>query len=461
MNLLTYRRPQARLATLSLLPACLWTLLWALLWSLLCAPAALADPAPLSFEAAVRQALQRSAAHQAAQNATRASAEAAAQAGQLPDPMLKLSIDNLPIEGPDRWSLSRDFMTMRRIGIEQPWVSADKRAARSERAGQMVALQDADALMHAADTRAQTAQAWIQMRHAQRALHYATELARHSADDLAAVQAAHRGGKTSAAEVAQAQLILMRAQDGTARARQELDAARLALQRWVQAPVESVDDSLPSAAMAPMAAMPESHTMAGSSGTPPQTGAAPAMVEQHPLLIRARRAQALADAEVAVARTERRPDWRFEFMFNQRSSPYANMVSFGVTIPLTVNPGQRQDRAIAEKAAQAAAARLQYDEAQRGLAAELDALQLNSARLSERAAWLSQHALPQARQAVDLAIAAYRGGSGLLSAVFSARRMLVEQQLQIAELERDAALAWAQLALPIETARLGVQEGQP
>jgi outer membrane protein TolC len=396
--------------------------------------AALAESAPLTLEQALQLALHRSSAHLAAQRLTQASAEAAAQAGQLPDPMLKLGIDNLPIEGPDRFSLGRDFMTMRRIGIEQPWVSADKRAARSERAGQVVALQQADALMHAVETRAQTSLAWLQMRHAQRALAFAAELARHSGDDAATVQAAHRGGKASAADVALAQLALARAQDNEAKAKQELDAARLALQRWVPLPLASlasVDDALP----------------ADLAGAP----AADATDMRHPLLVRARRAQALAESELSVARTERSPDWRFELAFSQRGSPYANMLSFGVTIPLTVNPGQRQDRSIAEKAAQAAAAQLQFDEARRAIDAERGALQLNRARLTERAAWLRQHALPMARQAADLAVAAYRGGSGALSAVFSARRMLVEQQLQIAELERDAALAWAQLALTLAT----------
>ena len=402
-----------------------------------------AETPPLTLETAVRHALHHSAAHLAAQSATQASVEAAALAGQLPDPMLKLGIDNLPVEGPDRWSLSRDFMTMRRIGIEQSWVSADKRAARSARAGQMVALQQAEAAMHAADTRAQAAQAWIQMRHAQRAHTFAAELAKHTADDLAAVQATHRGGKSSAVDVAQAQLALTRARDGRAHAKQELEVARIALQRWVQVPVESVDDTLPPLTL-PAAVLEDGQ-----------------LDQHHPLLLKARRATELAESDVAVASAERRPDWSFELAFSQRASPYANMLSFGVTIPLTVNPAQRQERSIAEKAAQATTARLQYDEARRAIAAELATLQAAKKQSSERAAWLSQHALPLARQAVDLAVAAYRGGSGTLSSVFSARRMLVEQQLQIAELERDAALAWAQLAFPLQPEAVAMQEARP
>lgn len=392
---------------------------------------------------AVQQALERSPGHRAAESAIQASRESALQAGQLPDPMLKLGIDNLPVEGPDRWSLTRDFMTMRRIGIEQQWVSSTKRAARTERADQMVAMQEAEALMHAAEIREQTAKAWIQMRHAQRSLGYAMQLAQHTADDFAAIQATHRGGKGSAADVVQAQLALTRAQDGVTRAKQDLAAARIALQRWVQAKVDTVDDHLP-----PLS-VPAPHLESDS------------LEQYHPSLIKARRAQSLAEAEVTVAATERRPDWSFELAFSQRGSPYANMVSFGVTIPLTVNATQRQDRAVAEKAAQATAAKLQADEAQRTLAADLESLQATMTSLTERAAWLTQHALPAARQAIDLSVAAYRAGSGSLSSIFTARRTLVEQQLQIAELERDAALAWAQLAFPLNTVHVPIKESTP
>lgn len=416
---------------------------WLILLALLPAARGFAEPSALTLEMAVQQALERSPGHRAAESAIQASRESALQAGQLPDPMLKLGIDNLPVEGPDRWSLTRDFMTMRRIGIEQQWVSSTKRAARTERADQMVAMQEAEVLMHAADLRAQTAHAWIQMRHAQRSLGYAMQLAQHTADDFAAIQATHRGGKGSAADVVQAQLALTRAQDGVTRAKQDLAAARIALQRWVQAKVDTVDDHLP-----PLS-VPAPHLESDS------------LEQYHPSLIKARRAQSLAEAEVTVAATERRPDWSFELAFSQRGSPYANMVSFGVTIPLTVNATQRQDRAVAEKAAQATAAKLQADEAQRTLAADLESLQATMTSLTERAAWLTQHALPAARQAIDLSVAAYRAGSGSLSSIFTARRTLVEQQLQIAELERDAALAWAQLAFPLNTVHVPIKESTP
>ena len=59
--------------------------------------------------------------------AANARASMAAAAGQRPDPVLKAGIDNLPITAPDRFSLTRDFMTMRSIGVMQEFTRADKR----------------------------------------------------------------------------------------------------------------------------------------------------------------------------------------------------------------------------------------------------------------------------------------------------------------------------------------------
>lgn len=71
-------------------------------------PPALADALQLAVAESPRLAAQSH-----ALEAVQASIGAA---GQLPDPKLVLGVDNLPVDGPDRYSLTRDFMTMRRIG---------------------------------------------------------------------------------------------------------------------------------------------------------------------------------------------------------------------------------------------------------------------------------------------------------------------------------------------------------
>ena len=95
---------------------------------------------PLSFDSALALAVRETPALRAEAAQVDAARHAAIPAGALPDPKLVLGIDNLPIEGPDRFSLTRDGMTMRRIGVMQEFPNDAKRGARVAAARGRVAL---------------------------------------------------------------------------------------------------------------------------------------------------------------------------------------------------------------------------------------------------------------------------------------------------------------------------------
>src|SRR5690349_4067470 len=40
-------------------------------------------------------------------------------ASELPDPRLIAALENVPADGPDKFSLGADFMTMRKVGVMQ------------------------------------------------------------------------------------------------------------------------------------------------------------------------------------------------------------------------------------------------------------------------------------------------------------------------------------------------------
>lgn len=386
-----------------------------------------AQTAELSLEQALQMATQRSASSQAAEASVQASREMAAKADQLPDPMLKFGIDNLPVNGPDKFSLNRDFMTMRRVGIEQQWVSSDKRAACAERGQRAVETEEASYLANVAKVREQTVLAWINVLYAQRSVELLKALENETSQDFVTGQAALRGGKTGASDVIQGQLTLSQAQDRTRKGEQALKSARTVLSRWVATPV-----------------------VVAVGGLPALTSHVPSLpVEElekyHPMLLSARRAITLADAETAVATRERNPDWSFEAGYAQRGSQYSNMVSVGVTIPLPVNRAQRQDRDIAEKSALGTKARMQYDDALRELQAEIQDQSLILASLKERVSQLKTQLLPSADQQVELATAAYRSGTSSLAAVFNAKRMALDAQMQVLDVQKEAALTWAKL----------------
>lgn len=386
-----------------------------------------AQTAGLSLDQALQMATQRSASSQAASATVQASREMAAKSNQLPDPMLKFGIDNLPVNGPDKFSLSRDFMTMRRVGIEQQWVSSDKRTARAERGQRAVESEEANYLTNVAKVREETAMAWINVLYAQRTLALTRALENETSQDFMTGQATLQGAKTGASDALQAQLTLSQAQDRTRKGEQALKSARTALARWIASPVESVSGAMPALT---------SHV----PNLPVEE-----LEKYHPMLLSARRAITLADAETTVATTERNPDWSFEAGYAQRGSQYSNMVSFGVSIPLPVNRAQRQDRDIAEKSALGTKARMQYEEALRELQAEIQDQSLTLTSLKDRAKQLKVQLLPTANQQIEVATAAYRSGTGNLAAVFNAKRMALDAQMQVLEVEKEAATTWAKL----------------
>ena len=89
---------------------------------------------PLSFAETLRIAVDQSAQLVSQRAMVDAAREMTGPAGELPDPKLKLGVDNVPTNGPDSWSLTRDFMTMSKIGVMQEFPREEKRRLRSQRA---------------------------------------------------------------------------------------------------------------------------------------------------------------------------------------------------------------------------------------------------------------------------------------------------------------------------------------
>lgn len=91
--------------------------------------------APVGFEQALQLAEQRSAALSARQATLEGAQQARTAAGQLPDPKLAVGVENFPVTGQDRFSWTRESMTMRRVGVMQDVPNAAKRAAQRDAAG--------------------------------------------------------------------------------------------------------------------------------------------------------------------------------------------------------------------------------------------------------------------------------------------------------------------------------------
>ena len=96
---------------------------------------AAAAPADVSLQEAIRRATEHAPMLEARRAAVDAAREESHRAGALPDPMLSIGIDNLPITGRDAFDTRIDDMTMKKIGLRQEIPARAKRKAQRELAG--------------------------------------------------------------------------------------------------------------------------------------------------------------------------------------------------------------------------------------------------------------------------------------------------------------------------------------
>ncbi len=360
----------------------------------------------------------------------RAMADAAREmvvpAGELPDPKLRAGVENVPTQGADAWSLTRDFMTMSKVGLMQEFPGADKRRLKSQRAERDV--ERGVAVLEAATLAVQrdAATAWVARRFAD--LSERAIAAQVAEADLNAttVAAAYRSGKSPQGELIAAQSLVVELRNRATEAAAQSKKTRIMLARFAGA-----------AADRPL-------------GDPPDFGRLPdaarlADVDAQPELKLVRAQESVAAADAAIAGAARKPDWSVEVSYAFRGSPYSNMVSLMFSIDLPWSQGTRQERELAARLKEQDAARAMREDAQRMRGAEVDATIAEWESSRAQARRIENELLPLAAQRREAALAAYRGGTGPLSAVLDARRALLDAELSLIAQQQAAAKAWAWL----------------
>ena len=398
----------------------------------------------LTLDQALRVAQARSLQLSAQDSAASASREMAVAAGQLPDPTLKAGINNLPINGPDRFSLTRDFMTMRSVGVAQEITRSDKRRARSARFEREAEAAEAARAVALADLRRDTAKAWLERLYQERVLDLLRTQRAEAALQIEAADAAYRGGRGAQADVFAARSAVALVDDRIRQAEGQVATAKTRLARWVGADADLALGPPPPLTTAPL-----------------DPAALQAQLAHQPQIALLRQQEAMARADVDIAQTNKRADWSVELMYNQRGPAYSNMVSVNVSIPLQFDQANRQDREVAAKLAVVEQMRAQREEAARALLADtrsrLQAWRSDRDRLSHYDSTL----IPLAAERTLAAIAAYRGGGGALGAVLEARRAEIDSRVDRLRLEMEAAGRWAELEYLLPQGHADAASGRP
>lgn len=389
--------------------------------------AACSNAETLSLHEAQVRALRYSRQLSAQDNLIDAARQQAVAAEQLPDPTLRLGIDNLPVDGSDRFSLERDFMTMRRIGLMQEVTSADKRALRAQRYTREAEKSRAEKAAVIANIERDTALAWLDRYYAEAMRNVIAEQAEQARLALEAAQNAYRTGRGAQADVYLAQSAQAVIADRASENQRRLSNADIALARWIGAHV------------ATLGAPPAVDTL-GSHAQHLES-----RLLDHPDIAALSKQEEIADTEARLAQANTHADWTWELAYQQRGPEYSNMVSIGVSVPIQWDKKNRQNREVAAKVALVEQARAQRDEMMRNHLAELRGWITDWESGRERRARYERELLPLAQQRNQATLAAYRGAKANLSEVLAARRDELDIRLQALQLDLENARLWARI----------------
>jgi outer membrane protein TolC len=419
-------------------------LLAALLVLLASSTASIATPTALTLAEAQRLAVARSRQLVAHDYAVTAAREMAVSAGQLPDPVATLGVNNLPVNGPDAGSLTRDFMTMTSVGVMQEFTRQDKREARAERFEREAQKSLAEKAANAAAIERDTALSWLDRYYAEAMQVVIAEQSRHAQVEVEAAEGGYRSGRGSLADILAARNALVLLDDRASEVRRKVGAAKIALARWIG-----------DAADAPLADKPATDAIRIDPETLETT------LGHHPELAVLALKEEVAAAEVRVAQTNRKSDWSVALMYSQRGPAYSNLISLNVSVPLQWDQKNRQDREVAAKLALLDQARAQSEDMVRAHTAEVRTMIDEWQNDRERSARYEREVLPLATERTQATLSAYRDGKASITDVLLARRNEIDLRQQALQLDNDTARLWAQLNFLLPEGHAAYGDGIP
>ena len=413
-------------------PRCLATLTLALCFF---AAPSWSAPTGVSFPEAVRLAVERAPALEARRSQTAAAREEAVRAAALPDPKLTLGIANWPVTGSDAFDFHAEDMTMKQIGVMQEFPARAKRQARQAVADRSIDQAQALSVAEQLAVRQAAAEAWITLWAAQREVDTLKALREQSALAVRIAKTRLANGASTAVDALATQAAALELENRIDAAEASVEAARGTLARWLGAePAALTTDGAPPDLMA----LPVTEAMLLTSTD-----------RQGPLLPWRSR-EAVAEAEVALAAAEKRPDWSLGASYGQRDRspdgmPRSDMLMIEFAIDLPLFTHNRQDRGVAARRAELDAVVASHEDARR---MQVEAVRRALAEwngLKRQVARKEDDMLPLAHDRAQTAVASYSGG-GELQPWLDARRDEIELHLEHARHLGELGRVWAALA---------------
>src|SRR5581483_739602 len=254
----------------------------------------------LDLDETVRLALDRQPLIEAQTAATRAARESAVAAAQLPDPILSGGVTDLTVTGADRYTLRDESDTQFIVGVKQQFPGGHKRALRGERGEREAEKAEAELAEQRRMVRRDAALAWLDVWKAVEAQSIVKVAEKEAQRQLDAVDAAYRSGRGSQSDLLGARIAVELLADQHSSLEQEEWHARNQLRRWIG------DD-------ADRLICPDLPTYAA-----PDRERVLAHLEHHPHVAAQSKAVESAQADLALAKEDYKPDWAVQLGYGYR-----------------------------------------------------------------------------------------------------------------------------------------------
>ena len=358
--------------------------------------------------------------------------ERAIVAGELPDPMLRVGINNFPIES---GGFSTEGMTQASLGFRQVFPAGKTRSLSYQKFGLMADSMSENGNARGRNVRTATQKAWLELYFLDRADALITE-SRPFFGDLAEItRSLYSVGRKTQQDVLHAELELSRLDDRLIDIARRRARAQSSLAEWIgEEARRPVATNFPSWTSVP-------------SLTDLKQG-----LQQHPALQAADAQVEASDAGVKIADERSKPNWALDVGYGYRDGnlpsgdPRSDLVTVGVTVGLPFFRKKSVDSTLTAALQERSATKSSKLRLERELTRQLESEYAQWTELSRRLSLYDTQILGQAEGQAEAALLAYQSDAGDFADVMRAYIGYLNTRIEHIRLSVDRAQSYAALA---------------
>ncbi len=388
--------------------------------------------APVTIAEAENLALVAEPGQQAMQARAAALGERAVAARELPDPVLRVGLNNFPIES---GGFRTEGMTNAAIGLRQAFPAGKTRAISARQFNWRAAELNEDAAARGRDVLTATRRAWLDSYFWQRTYDLVSESRPFFEDLVAVTRSLYSVGRKSQQDVLRAELELSRLEDRLIDSERQRSHAQAALGEWL-----GIDAMRPVATRLP--AWDELPTLEYLQGR----------LVEHPVL-RANDAEIEArSAGVDLASERSKPGWALDLGYSYRDGSLpsgearSDFVSLGITVGLPFFRKKSVDSNLSAALQERSAAKLVREQTLRSLQSQLTAEHAHWRDLTRRLSLYESRILGQAKDHAEASMLAYQSDRADFADVMQSYIAELNTRVDHIRLQVERAQSYALLA---------------